>query len=284
MEGYGTYDMPPGTWSDDGSMTVATLDSLIRKKGVDYNDIMSCFVSWDYEGKYTPAGEAFDQGNTCSEAIYNYRNNRDYKTCGKTGEYANGNGALMRIMPICLYAHKQYESKQISLEEAVEYVHQATALTHDHLRAKIASGIYFFMVQAIIEGEGSLNHRLQEGMDHAKSFYFVHSEYANEWLHYKRMENFAEFAAVAEKDIISSGYVVESLEAAVWSLITTKTFERGILKAVNLGDDTDTIGAIAGGLAALYYGYENIPVDWIEEIIKKEEILALCYQAEEVLG
>lgn len=98
MEGYGTYDMPPGTWSDDGSMTVATLDSLIRKKGVDYNDIMSCFVSWDYEEKYTSAGEAFDQGNTCSEVIYNYRNNRDYKTCGKTGEYANGNGALMRIM------------------------------------------------------------------------------------------------------------------------------------------------------------------------------------------
>ena len=124
MEGYGTYNKPPGTWSDDGSMTLATLDSIYVKKYIDYDDIMERFIEWNFEGKYTQAGEAFDQGITCMKAIYNYRRDRDYRTCGRTGEYANGNGALMRIMPICLYVYEQHKKGEITLEEALAYVHQ----------------------------------------------------------------------------------------------------------------------------------------------------------------
>lgn len=272
MEGYGTYNMPPGTWSDDSSMAIATLVSLQEKNGIDYRDIMERFVSWTTKGEYTPAGEAFDQGNTCMEAIGRYMITKDYKTCGKTGERANGNGALMRIMPVCLYAYEKVKGMEWPVGQAVETIHQVSALTHNHLRSKMACGIYFFIVCNILEGEGTLQERLQKGVDEAVKFY--RGDIANyvELTHYGRLFHLEEFAEVPEEEIKSTGYVVDSLEAAVWSLITTDSFETALLKAVNLGDDSDTVGAIAGGVGALYYGYEAIPESWLDSIIRKEWI------------
>ena len=195
--------------------------------------------------------------------------------------WVNGNGALMRIMPACLYAYVQLKNGEATLEEAVEYVHQVSALTHNHMRSKMACGIYFFMVKSILDEEGTLLERLQIAMDSVKLFYKSDVRNLVEWSMYGRLDNLSEFAKVQEVDIKSSGYVVDSLEAAVWSLITTDNFAEALLKAVNLGDDTDTIGAIAGGLAALYYGYEGIPQDWVMTIIKREEIIALCQLVEE---
>lgn len=276
VEGYGTYNMPPGTWSDDSSMAIATLVSLREQKGVDCSDIMERFVAWTTKGEYTPAGVAFDQGITCMEAIGRYRRTKDYQTCGRTGEYANGNGALMRIMPMCLYAYEKVKSGEWTVEEAVEAVHQVSALTHNHLRSKMACGIYYFMICNILEGSGNLSELLQKGVDDAVKFY--HDDVTNyvELAHYGRLFHLDEFAEVPEEDIKSSGYVVDSLEAAVWSLITTDSFDEAILKAVNLGDDTDTVGAIAGGLAGLYYGYENMPKEWLESVIRREWIEGLC--------
>ena len=284
MDGFGTYNMPPGTWSDDSSMAIATLDSIREKNGIDYDDIMRRFIGWTTQGEYTPAGIAFDQGNTCIEAIYNYVKNPDYRTCGKTGKWANGNGALMRIMPVCLYAYAEHKNGRVTLAEAVEWVHQVSALTHNHLRSKMACGIYFFMVQSILDIEGTLPERLQAGMKSAANFYKTDIKKLVEWSNFGRMEDMAEFAKVPEEKIKSSGYVVDSLEAAVWSLITTESFEEGLLRAVNLGSDTDTVGAIGGGLAGLYYGYENVPKAWRSAIIKGDEILALCEMVGEKLG
>ena len=281
MEGYGTYNMPPGTWSDDSSMTLATLDSIREKEDVDYNDIMERFIRWTFYGEYTPVGKAFDQGNTCMEAICNYARGKDYKTCGKTGEWANGNGALMRIMPACLHAYEKVQAKEWELKKALECVHQVSALTHNHLRSKMACGIYYFMISNIIDGSGKLQERLQNGVDDAVRFY--HGDIANyvELAYYTRLFHLNEFAKCSEDEIKSSGYVVDSLETAVWSLVTTESLEEALLKAVNLGDDSDTVGAIAGGLAGLYYGYHNVPEDWREQIIKEQEILALCELMEE---
>ena len=277
MEGYGTYNMPPGTWSDDSSMALATLDSIREKGDIDYSDIMERFVRWTFYGEYTPAGKAFDQGNTCMEAIYNYVRDKDYKTCGKTGEWANGNGALMRIVPACLYAYEKVRVKEWELKQALECVHQTSALTHNHLRSKLACGIYYFMIKNIIEGCGSLRERLQCGVDDAVRFYHE-DDVANheELVHYTRLFHLDEFAKCNEDVIKSSGYVVDSLEAAVWSLITTDSLEECLLKAVNLGDDSDTVGAIAGGLTVLYYGYDSVPKEWKNQIIKEEEIIDLC--------
>ncbi len=281
VEGYGTYNMPPGTWSDDSSMALATLDSIRENGDVNYSDIMERFAKWLFFGEYTPAGKTFDQGNTCVEAICNYVREKDYRTCGKTGELANGNGALMRIMPACLYAYEKVLSKEWDVKQALECVHQISALTHNHLRSKMACGIYYFMMKNIIEGDGSLLERLQNGVDDAMRFY--HEDVVNyvEFVHYTRLFSLDEFARSDEDSIKSSGYVVDSLEAAVWSLITTDTLETCLLKAVNLGDDTDTIGAIAGGLAVLFYGYDSVPEEWRKQIIKEKEIIALCEMMEE---
>lgn len=278
MEGYGTYNMPPGTWSDDSSMTLATLDSIQKCNDVDYKDIMDRFVKWMYEGEYTPYGEAFDEGNTCSEAIQNYFLQHDYVRCGKTGEWANGNGALMRIMPVCLYAYEKVKKKEWKMKEAIECIQQVSALTHNHLRSKLACGMYFFMVRSILDEQGDLMIRLQKGIDEAKRFYQEDIHNLVELSHYARLFSLDSFLECNVDEINSSGYVVDSLEAAIWSLITTTTFEEVLLRAVNLGDDTDTVGAIAGGLAGLFYGYESFPKAWLSVIQKRDWIMQLCEQ------
>ena len=276
MEGHGTFDMPAGTWSDDSSMTLATLISLRERQDVDYEDIMNRFVDWTIEGKYTPAGKAFDQGITCMEAICKYARTGDYRTCGRTGEWANGNGALMRILPVCLFGYEKVVCGEWDTEKALDGIHQVSALTHNHLRSKIACGMYFFMVKSILEGDGDVLGRLEKGVEEALAHYRCNISNHAELAHYGRLFQLEKFMECPEEEIKSSGYVVDSLEAAVWSLITTSSFEEALLKAVNLGDDADTVAAIAGGLAGLYYGYDNIPEEWLEQIVRREWIEGLC--------
>lgn len=281
MEGYGRFYMPPGTWSDDSSLALATLDSIREMGEINYPDICERFVRWLFFGSYTPAGQTFDVGDTCKEAIRTYEREKDYRTCGKTGEQANGNGALMRIMPVCLFAYEKVLSKEWTVTQAIECIHQVGALTHNHLRSNIACGIYYFMVQNIIDGKESLSERLQKGIEDAEKFYRGDGADQEELDYYERLFRLDKFAKCKEDEIKSTGYVVASLEAAIWSLITTGTLEECLLKAVNLGGDTDTIGAIAGGLACLYYGYESVPEAWRKQIIKEDKILASCEIMEE---
>ena len=272
MEGHGTYDMPEGTWTDDGSMTLATLDSIKTLGVVDLEDIMTSFVDWYEDGEYTPFGEAFDIGNTCSIAIENYKRDHNLLTCGRTSAHSNGNGSLMRIMPVCLYAY----DNALSDEDAIKLVQAVSALTHNHTRSKIACGLYYFCACAVLEGDGSLKDRIQSGLD--QGFTFYERDIANrvELSYYGRLRNIPEFAATPEIEIKSTGYVVDSLEAAIWALINTDNFKDCELKAVNLADDSDTIGAIAGGLAGLYYGYATIPEDWLKVIQRRDWIEEMC--------
>ncbi len=272
MESGGVYHMPEGTWTDDSSMALAALDSIRELGEVDLEDIMTSFVDWYEEGEYTPFGEAFDMGNTCSLAIEKFESEQDPMTCGGTSERSNGNGSLMRIMPACLYAY----DRKLSTEAAVKTVHEVGGLTHNHLRAKIACGLYYFCMKEILDGEGSLEERLQRGLDAGFSFYEKDIVNRVELAYYGRLRNLEEFASVPEAGIKSTGYVVDSLEAAVWSLIRTDSFKDCLLTAVNLGDDSDTVGAIAGGLAALYYGYEGIPEEWLAVIKRREWIEDMC--------
>ena len=280
MEGYGTYNVPAGTWSDDSSMTLATLDSL--KYGYNPVDIMVKFAEWLVDGKYTPFGETFDVGNTCFKAIENFLRERDIATCGRTGERDNGNGSLMRIMPICLYMYEKQKTENLTDEEVIEKVHEASALTHAHMRSKIACGLYFFMVCSIFDHPGNLQERLQIGLDKGFEYYTTKVECGKELEHYARIRNLEVLKYVPENDIRSTGYVVATLEAALWSLVRTDSCKDAALTAVNLGDDTDTVAAIAGGLAGLYYGYEGIPGEWRNTIIKKEEIVTICEMMEEI--
>ena len=279
MRGHGTFDMPAGSWTDDSSLTLALLDSLCEKGGPDLDHIMGNFVAWLDEGKFTPYGYAYDIGMGTMNAIHAYQDLKDPSLCGGRQEWDNGNGSLMRIMPACLYCCV----KDLEEEEAVYLIGTIGSLTHAHTRANIACVLYWFMVREILNGTGSLTERMQAGLDRGFTFFGKKPGFRKELEHYYPLMNLRAFARVMEEEISSSGYVVDTLEAVVWSLITTDSFRKVLLKAVNLGKDTDTIGAIAGGLAALYYGYDAIPPEWIDELQRKEWIAELCEKANRVL-
>ena len=290
MEGYGTYNMPEGTWTDDSSMALATMDSIIKTRGIDPEDIMKRFVSWEFEGEYTPFGQAFDQGITCSNAIWKFRDTGNYRTCGRTGEHANGNGALMRILPVCLY----YIEREKPDEEAVQGIHVTSGLTHNHLRSKMACGLYYFLAKEIIKGtaeyhnglrrveQGRLKTCLQRGIDAGLKYYGQDKENLQEMTHFGRLFDLGSFSKTPEDEILSTGYVIDSLEAAIWCLLTTESLKECLLKAVNLGDDTDTVAAIAGGLAGLYYGYDRIPADWLAVIKERTYVEEMCRKCSEI--
>lgn len=275
MEGYGTYNMPEGTWTDDSSMTLALLASIREKGGIDLPDIMYRFALWLTKGEYTPFGQSFDVGNGTMAAIIRYLKDPDITKCGGTTDRDNGNGSLMRILPACLYCYEM-SKKGMADDEAVTVIHQVAGLTHNHLRGQIACGLYYFMICALLDEDGSQIGRLQKGLDRGFHFYEKDPGNAVELAYYKRLRDLDAFSRVGEKDIRSTGYVVDTIEAAIWSFITTEDFKACELKAVNLGDDADTVGAIAGGLAGLYYGYDTFPEDWLAVIQKRNWVEDLC--------
>ena len=278
MRGYGTFNLPAGSWTDDSSLTLALLDSLGEKRAIVLPDIMDRFTAWLDCGDYTPYGEAFDVGRGTEQAIYRYKWSKDVTTCGGVTAHDNGNGSLMRIMPACLYCYEQEKAGKIDLSEAVSMIHAVSALTHAHLRSKIACGLYYFMVAGILDGKGStpLIDLLQKGITDGWAFYTEMGTNPAELACYSHLLDLKYFSTVAENEIRSTGYVVDTMEAAVWSLITTDSYASCTLKAVNLGLDTDTVAAIAGGLAGLYYSMEQIPQEWVNTIARKDWVRGLC--------
>ena len=273
MRGYGTYNQPEGTWSDDSSMAIATLASIRDKGKIDYNDIMERFHDWCMNGDYTPFDEVFDIGIATSRAIMKYSTGADPLQSGGETEWDNGNGSLMRILPVCLYIFEQQKDMKLSDDEAIDIIHNCSALTHAHLRSKIACGIYYFLVKAILDESGEIIERLQQGVDNAFKYYSESTK--REIDNYNRIISLSKFKDISENQIRSTGYVVYTLEAAIWCLVNTSSYEEVILKAVNLGDDTDTVAAITGGLAGLYYGYDNIPDKWKVKLQKRDWIDSL---------
>ena len=275
MRGFGTFNLPAGSWTDDSSLTLALLESIRRTDSIDYKDIMDNFVKWLDDGAFTPYGYAYDIGRGTMNAIHRYKRYHEPLKAGNIDERSNGNGSLMRIMPSVLYCCDHV----LPADEAIDIIHNVGGLTHAHIRANIACGLYYFMVCAILNEEGSLTNRLQAGLDRGFAFYEAHLADHENLEYYERLRNLGSFGDMPEDSIRSTGYVVDTLEAAVWSLANTGSFADALLKAVNLGYDTDTVGAICGGLAGLYYGYDAIPVDWLAALQRRDWIESLCADA-----
>ena len=273
MTGYGTYNQPEGTWSDDSSMVLATLASIKDRGRIDYKDIMDRFHNWCMYGAYTPFDEVFDIGIATSRAIMKYSNGAKPLESGGKTEWDNGNGSLMRILPVCLHIFEKQKKLNLSDNEALNIIHNCSAMTHAHLRSKMACGIYYFLVKAVIEKDGEITERLQIGIDNAFRYYRLNT--GVEISSYNRIISLFEFKDIPEENIKSTGYVVDTLEAALWCLLNTSSYREAILKAVNLGNDTDTIAAVTGGVAGIFYGYENIPDKWKSQIQRKDLIESL---------
>ena len=278
MRGYGTYNQPPGTWSDDSSMTVATMEWIgeMKKNEPDYNLLMDKFLRWKRKGDYTPYQQLFDIGNATRNAIEKYSRGHKPLECGGKYEKDNGNGSLMRILPVAIKYNKELSGENMS---EVEKIYDASSVTHAHARSKVGCLIYSKIVADIMNNPNmakfeNVEKSLLACRKYLESVYDM--ELKNEQESYCRLWNLQEFCDLEEADIKSSGYVVHTLEAAIWCFLNTDNYKDCVLKAVNLGEDTDTVGAVVGGLAGLYYGYDEIPKEWLDTIPKRDWIEELA--------
>lgn len=267
MRGHGTHDQPPGTWSDDSAMSFCLAESLCR--GYDLRDIAEQFLAWCFGQKWTPHGEVFDIGNATLTAVERLRN-RDLppQLAGGIDESSNGNGSLMRILPLLFYIHDK------PIDERYAIVSDVSGMTHGHFRSVFSCFVYLEVARQLLWGK-HICEAYEEGaalaMKYAEAREFNRRElsYFNRVLQRKLPE-------VQEDNIFSSGYVVHTLEASLWCLLTTSSYSEAVLRAVNLGEDTDTSGAVTGGLAGLAYGFDDIPAGWVGQLARMEEIEYLC--------
>ena len=265
MTGYGTHGQPKGSWSDDSSLTFCLAESLC--KGFDLHDMARRFVRWLDEGYWTPYGEAFDIGGTTLQSVGRLKSGVEPTEAGGRGEYDNGNGSLMRILPVALYFADS------SIEDLLRATHQVSSLTHAHPRSQMACGFYNLMVVELLKSSNPLQayHRaIEQALEAYNS-----SPFSEELSHFERLLG-GRIHEEPEEAIRSSGYVVHTLEASIWAFLRTASFSEAVLAAVNLGEDTDTTGAVTGGLAGTCYGLEAIPRDWIATLARLPDIMDLA--------
>jgi ADP-ribosylglycohydrolase len=263
MREYGTHRQPKGTWSDDGALTLCTVESLSNTE-FDPADMGERFVRWYQDGLWTATGEVFDVGVTTSEGLGRILNGVRAEVAGSDAQNSNGNGSLMRILPVAI------RFSGLETAELLRRVHTASAITHRHFRSQMACGLYALVVQGLLKNQAP-QEALTNGLAAFRDFYSRDTSWAVELYSFQLLLA-GDLARREERDIDSSGYVVHTLNASLWCLLTTGTFEQCILKAVNLGDDTDTTGCVAGGLAGIHYGLEAIPLRWREAMARKQEV------------
>lgn len=273
MIGYGAFNLPPGSWSDDSSLTLCSAESLIEK-GFNPADMGQKFVRWYKEGYWTPSGQSFDIGNTTMIAMENLIKGIEPLKAGPGNEWDNGNGSLMRILPAALYF--SYESE----EDRFKKIASISAITHSHPRCLLACCFYSLMAQELLRGSEPM--MAYENMREQAQNIFVYSEWSGELKHFYRILN-GSLPHLPKDMIKSSGYVIDTLEAALWCLLNSNDFKHTLLSAVNLGDDTDTVGAVAGGLAGIYYGFTQIPQSWVNKLIRLEDITVLANKFVEII-
>ena len=275
MREFGTHHQQKGTWSDDSSLAFCLAESLTR--GYDLNDIAQNFVLWRYENFWTARGEVFDVGIATSHCIDKLRRGGNPLTSGGTGEMDNGNGSLMRILPLIFY------SKKFDIRKRFELVSEVSALTHAHIRSILACFIYTEFALELLEGREKFEayKNTQAKVKNFLAEFSVCSEKERNLFHKlllpsNLLDNQPLICDFEEEKIYASGYVMHTLEASIWCFLKTNTYKEAVLKAVNLGSDTDTTGCVTGGLAGLYYGTEHIPEEWLKVLARKMDIVALA--------
>ena len=212
MIGYCNHRVPVGTWSDDTSMVLATMDSIIEKNGINYNDMMLTFSEWFNNSKYTAIDKVFDAGYAVRTAISNYQKGIDAIACGEKNYDSNGNGSLMRMLPIAYYlSYSNY-----SEEEEVEMINKISSLTHAHEISCLGCKIFCDFIKQLLCGFDR-----NQAMDFVKNVNYERYYSFDSVSAYKRILE-QNIATLDKSAIKSSGYIVDSLEASLWSTRTTR--------------------------------------------------------------
>lgn len=278
MREYGTWRQPAGTWSDDTSLTIATMESITRLQKIDERDILNNFVRWYLHDEFVAGDRGFDCGNTTASGIEKFLHKIPPAFCGMSDASSNGNGSLMRILPVAVYLYKI--NGRNFYDREMKIIHSVSGLTHAHPRSLIACGIYCMFAAQILDGAG-VREALTAALGDAEKYYIVDKKFFAELEYFKRLFQ-PDFADTPEDEIRSGGYVVDTLEAAIWCILNTDNYRDLVLKAVNLGGDTDTTADVAGGIGGILYGEEGIPADWLATLKKADylrEIAANFFDA-----
>jgi ADP-ribosyl-[dinitrogen reductase] hydrolase len=271
MRENGSHGQRKGTWSDDSSLAFCLANSLCNSYSL--NDMAIKFLQWKNAEIWTPYGRVFDIGIATRQAIYRIAQGEKPILCGGFDEEDNGNGSLMRILPIVFYLKNEKD-----IDVIYQTVKEVSSITHAHFRSVFACFIYIVYSLELLKGNNKF-----EAYNQTKiildDFISKNDFNKNEIQLFDRILK-ANINDVEEDKISSSGYVLHSLEASLWCILNSNSYQETVLKAVNLGGDTDTTGAIAGGLAGLIYGYDTIPEEWINVLARKNDITDLCDKLE----
>jgi len=282
MIGNGVHNQPIGTWSDDSSMAFCMVESLIT--GWDLKDMGNRYVNWFRNGYWTPHGVVFDMGFTTQEAILKLEQGKlPPNCCGGMDLHSNGNGSVMRMLPIVPHFIKKgvvnsaYRYKMVSDLSSLTHGHQLSVMSC-FILTEFARNLYL--------------HRDSKNKNHLKKVALLQMQ--NELASIKGiihfdLDYFSKFELVLDSDLdktndisvfSGSGFCINTVTSAIWCLLTTDNYHDAVLKAVNLGDDTDTTACVTGGLAGILYGMEGIPTDWLDKLVKKDEIIDLAHRYE----
>jgi ADP-ribosylglycohydrolase len=266
MTGHGTYNQPKGTWSDDTSLTLCLMENLIE--GGDEAALMKKFSEYLRHGYWTPYGDCFDIGGTTARAIAQFEQGTPANQCGQKGSRDNGNGALMRIAPVVFLNinDEDFNSRTAKVEKY-------SALTHAHPRSVLGCVFYVELLRQLYIGRA-----MRPAFDMAVMLCTQNlrgTKYEAEFPNYERIFS-GEILNLQEDAIKSGGYVVDTLEAALWCFMGNCTFKDTVLAAVNLGGDTDTTAIVAGSLAGMYCEAGDIPNEWINSLARIDAIKNLC--------
>jgi ADP-ribosyl-[dinitrogen reductase] hydrolase len=262
MIGYGTHNKPAGTFSDDSSLTFCLAEAIAS--GFTLEGTGRNFINWRYDNYWTADNEVFDIGMTTQRAIDRLVKGTPPQHAGDFEEESNGNGSLMRILPLLVYIRDK------PVDECYQLIKQVSSMTHGHARSVIACFYYLEFALGLLNGEEKfvVYNRLQKDIaEYLRSINMSRDETSLfDRLLIDRID------MIPEDQIRSSGYVLHTLEASIWCLLNTNNYKDAVLKAVNLGQDTDTTGAVTGGLAGLLYGYDSIPEHWLSQLARKNGI------------
>lgn len=275
MTGYGTHNQPAGTWSDDSSLAFCLAESLCE--GYDIDKIAKSFLRWYQENHWTPHGKVFDIGVATSQALRRVRDGVNPLVAGGVTEYDNGNGSLMRILPLAFYI------QNMPIDERFELIAKTSSITHGHIRSINSCFIYIEYVLELLKGIDKMDafKNMQKTVNAFYKEYSICSEHEISKFH-RILENpigdynIYPIYEYPENEIRSSGYVLHTLEASFWCFLKSMNYAEAVQKAVNLGEDTDTTGCVTGGLAGIYYGIESIPAHWVETLARKNDIFSLA--------
>ena len=267
--------IPAGAWSDDTSMLIAAMDGIIAEEGhiVD-TDIMDRFVAWWDEGQFCSLDFPFGLGGNVSKALVKYRCDFPPEQCGGTGFMDNGNGALMRILPFSLYAI----GRSLDFNEMLHVVHEGSALTHAHEISKVCCVLYtVFLKGCITTGDVAIALRQMQEVEWAK-------HYSKGTLEAVKVVLDPDFPNIPISQIAETGYVVDSLEAALYSILHSYDYRTAIQTAVRLGYDTDTNAGITGSLAGILYGIDSIPHEWLSVLKRRSYLEEMASMFENTLN